>query len=84
MTPATCGIILFGIRVWVSIYLILILIFLRFIYLFEREREREEEREREREKESQVDSPLSVEPNVGLDLMPLRKPPEPNPSQMLN
>ena len=35
----------------------------------ERAEEEEEERERENERESQADSPLSAEPNMGLDLM---------------
>ena len=52
----------------------------RLIYLL-RERQREGQRDREsggegqrerRERESQADSPLSTEPDAGLDLMTLR------------
>lgn len=44
------------------------------IYLFggEREQEQEGERGRERERESQVDSMLSGEPDLGLDLTTLK------------
>ena len=49
-------------------------LFLRFIYFRERERACEwKGRQKERERENiQVDSPLSTEPDVGLDLMTLR------------
>ena len=47
-----------------------------FIYLFERERARERSGE-----EGQADSPLNMEPNMGLDMglgpRILRSPPEP-------
>jgi len=42
---------------------------LRFIYLFERERKREQGggAEGKGEREPQADSPLSMEPDMGLD-----------------
>ena len=48
--------------------------FLRFMNLFDSEREHEWEWEgqREKERESQADSPLSAEPDTGLDLTTLR------------
>ena len=48
---------------------------LSFFFFIERKREREsmsQGREEERERESQADSPLSAEPNVGLDPTTLR------------
>ena len=47
-------------------------IFFLKIYLSILEREREQERGMGRGTESQADSPLSVEPDLGLDLMTLR------------
>jgi len=48
-----------------------------FIYL--REREHEWEGQKESERESQVDSALSTEPRVELNLRTLRSRPEPKP-----
>ena len=48
--------------------------FLKKIYLFilDTEREHSQEGQTQRERESQADPVLSVEPNLGLDLMTLR------------
>jgi len=48
------------------------LFFKDFIYLFEREHEKRGDSEGEAEEEGEADSPLSKEPNVGLDPRTLR------------
>lgn len=52
-----------------------VLIFLRLNYLFQKEREHKSGGGAERDggREREIDPPLSIEPNTGLDLTTLRR-----------